>query len=112
MGSWIMSATIFLTSLLFANQSQGATASYSGTCYFFDRGDNNGGNVLGMPCDVVEGGNVYSAFFHINWKDGTKTELNAKPDEPFIDAVTGRTFVKIGDATFIADDDGDVIIVD
>lgn len=112
MNRWILSATIVLTSLLFTRQAQGGTASYSAKCYFFDRGDNNGGNVLGMSCDVVEGGNVSSAFFHIDWKDGTKTELNAKPDSPFIDAVTGRTFVRIGGNTFVADDDGDVIILD
>ncbi|MEO8892737.1 MAG: hypothetical protein ABI417_14565, partial [Coleofasciculaceae cyanobacterium] len=61
-----------MTSLLSTNQVQGGTASYFANCSFLDHGNNNGGNVSSMPCYAIEGGNVYSAFFHIAWKDGIK----------------------------------------
>lgn len=112
MNKWIVSATIVLTSLLCTNKVQAGTASYIAKCSFLDRGNNNGGNVSSMPCYAVEGANVYSAFFHIAWKDGVKTRLNAKSNTPFIDAATGRTFKRVGHYTFVADNDGDVITLD
>jgi hypothetical protein len=112
MGRWIMSATIVLTSLLCTNQVQAGTASYLAKCSFLDRGNNNGGNVSRMPCYAVEGGNAYGAFFHIAWKDGVKTRMNAKLNDPLTDAATSRTFKTVERYTFVANDDGDVITLD
>ena len=49
------------------------TAAYYSECSFIDKGPNSGGNVLAMPCYIVEGANTSSAFFHILWQDGTYT---------------------------------------
>ena len=106
------SAVMALTVLLSPEPAQAGTAAYFGMCSFRDQGNNNGGNVSRMPCYAVEGANVHSAFFHIRWKDGVKTQLNAKPGHPFKDAVTGRTYQRVGNFTFVADADGDVIVMD
>lgn len=102
-----------ISAVLFsAGIAQAGTAGYYGTCYFLDRGDDNGGNVFGMPCYVVEGGNVNSAFFHLVMQDGRTLVLNATPEQPFTDLDTERTYSRIGSTTFSADADGDVVTVE
>lgn len=91
---------------------QAGTASYLAKCSFHDRGNNNGGSVSNMPCYAIEGGNAYSVFFHILWKDGVKTRMNARVNDPLTDSGSGRTFKRVGRYTFVADDDGDVITLD
>ena len=95
-----------------ATSAKAGTAAYYATCYFVDQGGNNGGSVSGMPCYAVEGANVYSAFFHILWKDGVRTQLNATPRQPFTDLGTGRSYNRLGQNIFSADSDGDVIVLE
>lgn len=96
----------------FPSQAQAGTASYFGRCSFLDRGNNNGGRIFNMPCYVVTGGNMHSIFFHIAWKDGVKTRLNAKISTGYIEASTGRKYTQVGINSFSATDDGDVIILE
>jgi hypothetical protein len=96
--------------LLCSSHAQAGTASYFGRCSFLDRGNNNGGGIFSMPCYVVTGGNMHSIFFHIVWKDGVKTRLNAKINTGYIEASTGRRYTQIGMNSFSAVQDGDVII--
>ncbi|MBD2120807.1 hypothetical protein [Trichocoleus sp. FACHB-262] len=112
MKKWAISTSVILTSLLLNTHVQAGTAAYFARCSFLDRGTNNGGNVSNMPCYAVEGGNMYSVFFHIAWKDGIKTQLNAKSTSPLKDAITGRAYKRVGRYTFVAEKDGDVITLD
>jgi hypothetical protein len=90
----------------------GTTVRYFGRCSFLDRGNNNGGKIFNMPCYVVSGGHMRSMFFHIVWKDGIKTRLNAKINTGYIEASTGRQYTQIGMNSFSAVQDGDVIILE
>lgn len=62
-----------LGAMLVASPAHAGTAAYYAECSFIDRGPDSGGDVLQMPCYIVEGANVRSAFFHILWQDGTYT---------------------------------------
>jgi hypothetical protein len=101
-----------LISLMGATSAKAGTAAYYATCHFIDQGGDNGGSVSGMPCYAVEGANVYSAFFHILWKDGVQTQMNSIPSEPFNDLRTGRSYSRLGQNIFSANTDGDVIVLE
>lgn len=98
--------------ILCAKSVQAGTASYVAKCSFIDRGKQNGGNISNMPCYAVEGGNMYSVFFHILWKDGVKTQLNAKSGGPLKDFITSKVYKRVSRFKFVAVSDGDTITLD
>jgi hypothetical protein len=63
-----------------AKPAYAGTAAYYSDCSFIDTGSDDGGDVLNMPCYIVEGGNAYSSFFYILWRDGTHTLMSTNTD--------------------------------
>ena len=109
---WFALPTSAFICLISAPAAKAGTAAYYATCHFIDQGGDNGGSVLEMPCYAVEGGNAYGAFFHIRWKDGVQTRMNANPSEPLTDTTTGRLYERLDRNIFSASSDGDVIVLE
>ena len=103
---------VLTTSILCAKDVQAGTASYTAKCSFIDRETQNGGNISKMPCYAVEGGNMYSIFFHILWKDGVKTQLNMRSDSPLKDFTTNKVYKRVSRYKFVAVSDGDIIFLE
>ena len=113
MNRWFaVPAVVLFLSILSAGSAKAGTAAYFATCHFIDQGNDNGGSAMSVPCYAVEGGNAYSAFFHILWKDGVQTQLNATPSQPFTDIKTGRSYRRVSQDAFVAETDGDVIVLE
>ncbi|MBW4691059.1 MAG: hypothetical protein KME27_04755 [Lyngbya sp. HA4199-MV5] len=111
-GKWLIAAIVMSVSMLSAHQVQAGTAAYFAKCSFLDRGNNNGGSVSRMPCYAVEGVTASTSFFHIVWRDGVKTRLNARAGDLLREIATGRTYERAANYTFVANSDGDVITLD
>jgi hypothetical protein len=109
---WFVLPVAICIFLMNTTPAKAGTAAYYATCHFIDQGGDNGGSVSGIPCYAVEGGNAHSAFFHILWKDGVQTQMNATPSEPFTDVKTGRLYSRLGQNIFSANTDGDVIVLE
>lgn len=109
---WLVLPTSTIICLVSATAAKAGTAAYYATCHFIDQGGDSGGSVLEMPCYAVEGGNAYGAFFHIRWKDGVQTRMNANLSEPFTDMTSGRLYRRLGQNIFSADSDSDVIVLE
>jgi hypothetical protein len=61
------------------------------------------------------GGNISHTFFTIRWKDGIITDLRGKNTGSVMDISTSKTYksnFEGGRHSFIADRDGDIILVE
>ncbi len=78
--SVLISLALGIAALISAKPAYAGTQAYYSKCSFTDRGLDNGGNVLQMPCYIFEGGNQYGTFFNILWQDGTYTIMSTNFD--------------------------------
>lgn len=66
-----------LSTLLAASPAFAGTAAYRSECSFIRGGPDRSGDVIKMPCYIIEGGHAFGAFFNILWRDGTYTVMSS-----------------------------------
>jgi hypothetical protein len=111
MNKLLLSALVGILWVCHAPSVKAGTAGYFAKCSFIDRGGDNGGSITDMPCYAVEGATVQRAFFFIVWRDGVKTMLDTEPHRSFQDMESKRTYKRQSNFKFIADSDGDTILL-
>jgi hypothetical protein len=112
---WYAISGLVFAQFIYINQAQAGTATFFAKCSFLDHKANNGGNISRMPCYVYMGGNISHTFFTIRWKDGIITDLRGKNTGSVMDISTSKTYkinLEDGRHSFIADRDGDIILVE
>ena len=76
----LISLALGIAALISAKPAHAATQGYYSKCSFIDKGSNNGGDIIQMPCYIIEGANMHGGFFNILWKDGTYTIMSVNLD--------------------------------